>query len=73
MSDDVVYDDRTSDIVAFNPDSHEELREGLPESMDSEIPISCQKSCNKHKISYNIHWELKWKYVILKPSWDKIN
>ena len=34
--DDLTDDDRTSDIPAFNPDPHKELREGHPELMDSE-------------------------------------
>ena len=33
---DLTDDDRTSDIPAFNPDPHKELREGHPELMDSE-------------------------------------
>ena len=33
---DLTDDDRTSDIPAFNPDPHKELREGHPEFMDSE-------------------------------------
>ena len=34
--DDLTDDDRTSDIPAFNPEAHKELREGHPELMDSE-------------------------------------
>ena len=34
--DDLTDDDRTSDIPAFSPDPHKELREGHPELMDSE-------------------------------------
>ena len=31
---DLTDDDRTSDILEFNPDPHKELREGHPELMD---------------------------------------
>ena len=33
---DLTDDDMTSDIQAFNPDPHKELREGHPELMNSE-------------------------------------
>ena len=32
---DLTDDDRTSNILEFNPDPHKELREGHPELMDS--------------------------------------
>ena len=35
LMDDLTDDDRTSDIPAFNPGPHKELREGNPELMDS--------------------------------------
>ena len=33
---DLTDDDRTSNILEFNPDPHKELREGHPELMNSE-------------------------------------
>ena len=34
LMDDLTDNDRTSDMTAFNPDPHKELREGHPELMD---------------------------------------
>ena len=37
--DDLTHNDKASDIPAFNPDPHEELREGHPESMDIRMDL----------------------------------
>ena len=42
LLDDVVADDRNSDIQAFNPDPREELREGHLELMDNGEVLSSE-------------------------------
>ena len=42
LLDDVVADDRNSDIQAFNPDRREELREGHLELMDNGEVLSSE-------------------------------
>ena len=42
MLDDIVVDDQTSDIQAFNPDPREELREGNLELMDNGEVLSSE-------------------------------